>query len=574
LIGGEVDVTVISNSIPENMAEADINGLNTDVAALAARLVALFPFFILLVAVSQFGVNLPDGREWDLIPFLERILDGAPTGEDLKSDPIVKLAVGSLALVTDFDVTAEMVAGVVFQFLATIFLWSVLELTLRAWRPGLIGPLCLILAILMSSLAHYEIWLSGFASLQWTLGNLAAAALIWALARWPTSGALALCLVLSWIGMLGFPSGIMLWFISLFAIATQSLSQGNARWPHLVAWIIGTVLAGTYFSGLATMAQRYQISSLSHPVTFSANILVSLGQPVTGNAGFWAAGAAGLLGLVFLTLALLIARRDPIDARSIQPWLWLAGYGLLASVFWAAGILGESTPGVRYTGGLFFWIATSVIIVVAVRKRTDKVRLAGWLRTTVVIVLAAWAVWVNSTGYVALGPHFNEQQERLIALYRYNQAPDGYLESLFSDSNRTRNYLQILEQRQLGLFSGRMSNVRQRLQNSVTFATTVTAGQGYLDVAACTYIAGWAWDSRQQDVSVKVDIFDGETLLTTTSADWFRRDLRDNGVGSGRYGFALAAPPQLKDGRNHTIRARISGTDEDLNGAPKQLVCG
>src|SRR5688500_11634753 len=106
------------------MAEAGINGLNTDVAALAARLVALFPFFILLVAVSQFGVNLPDGREWELIPFLQRSLDGVPAGEVLKSVPIVKLAVGSLALVTDFDVTAEMVAGVVFQFLATIFLWS------------------------------------------------------------------------------------------------------------------------------------------------------------------------------------------------------------------------------------------------------------------------------------------------------------------------------------------------------------------------------------------------------------------------------------------------------------------
>jgi hypothetical protein len=118
-----------------------------------------------------------------------------------------------------------------------------------------------------------------------------------------------------------------------------------------------------------------------------------------------------------------------------------------------------------------------------------------------------------------------------------------------------------------------MSAERTQLEKATTFGTTVTSGQGYVDTLACTMISGWAWDSAHPDTSVKVDVYDSDVLLLTAPADWFRGDLLDDHIGDGKYGFVIAPPPGLKDGRSHTIHVKISGSDADLNGSPQAVMC-
>src|SRR6266567_1447403 len=94
---------------------------------------------------------------------------------------------------------------------------------------------------------------------------------------------------------------------------------------------------------------------------------------------------------------------------------------------------------------------------------------------------------------------------------------------------------------------------------------------GTLDSADNKVIQGWAWDPQQPDRPVEVDIFDGKTLLGKATADRFRKDLADNRKGNGRHGFIFPTPASLKDGRTHSIRATISGTEIELTKSPKKV---
>src|SRR5690349_15279763 len=49
--------------------------------------------------------------------------------------------------------------------------------------------------------------------------------------------------------------------------------------------------------------------------------------------------------------------------------------------------------------------------------------------------------------------------------------------------------------------------------------------EGGLDEADCKAIAGWAWDKSQPDAALKLNVYDGGTLLGTVDAGKPRADL-------------------------------------------------
>lgn len=100
-------------------------------------------------------------------------------------------------------------------------------------------------------------------------------------------------------------------------------------------------------------------------------------------------------------------------------------------------------------------------------------------------------------------------------------------------------------------------------------ATKEPPDKGVLDLVNEKVIEGWAWNRAEPEETVKVDLFDGETLLGTVTADQFREGLLKNGVGDGKHKFSFPTPAVLKDGQPHTVRAIISGTEIELRGSPK-----
>lgn len=97
--------------------------------------------------------------------------------------------------------------------------------------------------------------------------------------------------------------------------------------------------------------------------------------------------------------------------------------------------------------------------------------------------------------------------------------------------------------------------------------------EGFLDVASCDQILGWAWDSGQPNAHVFVDLYADDIRFARLVADQFRQDLVTVGKGNGEHGFVTPTPAWLKDGLPHSITAKIAATTIDLGNNPKSLTC-
>lgn len=83
-------------------------------------------------------------------------------------------------------------------------------------------------------------------------------------------------------------------------------------------------------------------------------------------------------------------------------------------------------------------------------------------------------------------------------------------------------------------------------------------------------IKGWAWDRRQPEAPVPVDVWVGDTLLDTIVADDFREDLLAAGKGTGRHGFTYCLPSHLTS--ILPLHVRFAGTKRELQSSPRFLV--
>ena len=70
---------------------------------------------------------------------------------------------------------------------------------------------------------------------------------------------------------------------------------------------------------------------------------------------------------------------------------------------------------------------------------------------------------------------------------------------------------------------------------------------GSLDRVGCERIEGWAWESPAPETPIAVNLYDGETLLATVTADRLP-DLVRNHQGDGKHSFVFTTPDSLKDG--------------------------
>ena len=100
--------------------------------------------------------------------------------------------------------------------------------------------------------------------------------------------------------------------------------------------------------------------------------------------------------------------------------------------------------------------------------------------------------------------------------------------------------------------------------------------EGFLEKMSCDLLRGWAWDPSQPERVLSIDLYDGDRLLKTAVADQFRQDLLDARKGNGRHLFIDAPPPELKDGKAHSIRAVVKGTSyalRPLADTPASITC-
>jgi hypothetical protein len=100
-----------------------------------------------------------------------------------------------------------------------------------------------------------------------------------------------------------------------------------------------------------------------------------------------------------------------------------------------------------------------------------------------------------------------------------------------------------------------------------------TSYEGFQDETDCQSIKGWAWDLNRPNDSVRAEIYDGEKLIATVTANVFRKDLFDAKKGTGAHAFQYSVPSELKDGKTHSVSVRLAGQKKGLTGSPKEIRC-
>jgi hypothetical protein len=96
---------------------------------------------------------------------------------------------------------------------------------------------------------------------------------------------------------------------------------------------------------------------------------------------------------------------------------------------------------------------------------------------------------------------------------------------------------------------------------------------GFLERVGCEHIDGWAWDAQRPNTPLAIELYDGDTLLMTVTADRLRSDLVEAKKGNGRHSFLVNTPLSLKDGRTHEIHAKMVEWGIELEKSPQALEC-
>ncbi len=100
---------------------------------------------------------------------------------------------------------------------------------------------------------------------------------------------------------------------------------------------------------------------------------------------------------------------------------------------------------------------------------------------------------------------------------------------------------------------------------------TNTDYRGYLDVADCNTLAGWAFDNNRNQQSASVDVYLNGQKAATLLANQSRQDVANAyGIsGYNQYGFSWSIPDQYKNGSALNISVRYVGTTTNVSLSPK-----
>ncbi|MFC5408321.1 beta-propeller fold lactonase family protein [Larkinella bovis] len=97
--------------------------------------------------------------------------------------------------------------------------------------------------------------------------------------------------------------------------------------------------------------------------------------------------------------------------------------------------------------------------------------------------------------------------------------------------------------------------------------------EGFLDKVECGSIRGWVWDKKRPNTPLTVEFTADGKVIGTALANIYRQDIKEAGKGNGEHVYNFTTPDVIKDGKPHSISARVQGTNYTLKWTPKPLTC-
>jgi hypothetical protein len=95
--------------------------------------------------------------------------------------------------------------------------------------------------------------------------------------------------------------------------------------------------------------------------------------------------------------------------------------------------------------------------------------------------------------------------------------------------------------------------------------------RGSFDQLTARIIQGWARNTHAPERPVDLVILDNEVVIAELSADTYRQDLQEAGLGNGCHAFSVTIPGQLSGFSTHVISVRRQADGAELPGSPMIL---
>jgi hypothetical protein len=550
-------------------------------AAVALIALALPPAAVLHLIASR-AVNVPYSDEWSLVLFVLKAHAGTVSWSDLwaqhNEHRIVSLRLISLLLLpfTGFNLVTYMLIAFAMATTSLMLMWRALRWTFPAAPGELPLALSIVVSLFVFSLVQWETWIHSMPALQGQLTTLCAAVTVWALSRWPQRPlALVVSGLATVLSMTALASGLLLWCA---VIVTQVLHRWARREVVRGVALSGSgvllVMVAAYFSAYTRPSWHPDpLASLQTPFALLPFIAAYLAMPVAyGRSGSLAADigvVASAVSAVLLILTVIDSRRAPGRSADAVPWMTLWLYSVGVAIVTAAGRAGLGLGAAfapRYAAAAsLFWVASAVIGALWWRRHREALPRPWRIAATVgagaccALVMAEYGRAYRTGRQIAI-----DYSARLVVaetnLKQLESAPPSVFEFLYPPSpSIARRYSGLLRYAGLGPFAG---TARLEPVNSDRRELA-----GYQDTIECEFMTGWAIDYFSPGQSISVDVYDGDRLVTSALAAEFRLDLRDAGIGTGRYGFSL------KDGQPHQVVLRAAGAAETLSERSVELRC-
>jgi hypothetical protein len=362
--------------------------------------------------------------------------------------------------------------------------------------------------------------------------------------------------------------------------------RNRHRQPNLKTWImlagagITLVLSGFYFVGY--QKPQYIPSSPGLAQTLRTTLQIVCVSFGIGQAELWwpyvGYAVAALVGISLATLAWLWWHRPSDRARVLGMSLFLsANVAFIVAVGWGrAGYGGTVGFQARYA----LLLAPTLFCVYFVWEKRP-VPAIGELVPVGLLVVACITFLSNAhTGLAVAKDHLRKMQDfekDVLAGMPASALAEKHFGLIDFNPNQVSAYIPLMRRARIGVFRNSPDKVLGETPAAEAGAP-ITPGASsapisfYLAGVQDGLVSGWAWDKDRPNEVVKVDIFDGDTLLGTVPADVFDQSFRDAGIGDGRHGFVYPLPGRIRDGETHVIAAKISGTNTHLINSPQTVV--
>lgn len=467
----------------------------------------LIPFASLIWFVANFGVNVPFGDDWALVPLFQNIALGKVTFQDFFAQHnehrilFPRLIVSALAFISRWNIQLELYFNIA---LAAITFLSLIKIASdqTQHRNQIFHIANIATCFIIFSLVQWENWSWGF-QIAWFLVDA--------------------CLVIS---ILAFSSGLCKTLQVKFVIAASACFIASFSSAHgLLTWIavVPALVAGCkdvrqfrkfgllwvvlFLTALLLYLIDYHKPShhpdlwffLKEPRLAATYFLSLLGSPLLYHSGFSSIlGFAAFSNFIFFVARSFKAARSSKEARSrfsdaAAPWLSLGSFSILFALMTTIGRAGfgvEQAYSSRYTtvsillliALVQLWRLTSKQFDLEIDKSVVEASNAssrqGISSNTFLISLSTFLVLVASINSLPSAEnhrsHLQYGQVCLEVADYIASSPDNCLQILFPKANALNTWANVLDQIGFRQFPGK----------TVGFVTEPDKVYGYLDTPA------------------------------------------------------------------------------------------